>query len=62
MNTIDLNSALQAAETELDELAKQAREAYRRFRDLESQQTAKADEIRELKRQIRENAPEDRDS
>ena len=62
MNTVDLNSALQAAETELDELAKQAREAYRRFRDLESQQTAKADEIRELKRQIRENAPEDRDS
>jgi len=61
MNTVDLNSALQAAEAELDELARQAKEAYRRFRDLDSRQTAKGDEIRELKRQIRENAPEDRD-
>lgn len=49
-----LQDALAAAEAELDALSAQAKEAYRHFRKVDGQQTAKADEIRALKQQIRE--------
>jgi len=50
----DLQAELEAAEGELGELSRQAKDAYRRFRDLDSRQTAKAEEIKELRRRIRE--------
>lgn len=49
----DTAEALAAAEAELSTLAEQSREAYRRYRDLDAQQTAKADEVRELRTQLR---------
>ena len=58
----ELNLALATAERELDQIATQAKEAYRKFRALDAQQTVKADEIRELRQQIRQTAPEDRDA
>jgi hypothetical protein len=51
-----LKDTLLRAEAELSNLSAQTKEAYRQFRDLDAKQTAKADEIRELKRQIREAA------
>lgn len=45
---------LAAAEAELEALSGQAKEAYRRFRELDQQQDAKAAEIKELRLQIRE--------
>ena len=47
---------LAAAEAELEAMSAQTKEAYRRFRELDAQQTAKAAEIRELRFQIREEA------
>jgi hypothetical protein len=47
-------SRLAVAEAELHDLSEQARAAYRRYNELDQQQAAKADEIRELKREIRE--------
>lgn len=54
MSTADLQTALKVAEAELNLIAEQAKEAYRTFRALDQQQTAKADYIRELKRQIQQ--------
>lgn len=48
-----LTAALAAAEAELSALSEQSREAYRRYRDLDAQQTAKATEVRELRAQLR---------
>ena len=52
--TTSLGDALAAAEAELDTLAEQTSAAYRAYRDASDRQIAVADEIRELKRQIRE--------
>ena len=48
-----MQAELAEAEAELDAIAEESRAAYRRWQDLDRQQTAKADEIRELKRKIR---------
>lgn len=48
-----MQADLAEAEAELDAIAEESRAAYRRWQDLDRQQTAKADEIRELKRKIR---------
>lgn len=50
----DLQAELEAAEATLLQLSLAAKDAYRRFRDLDAEQTAKADEIKELHRRIRE--------
>ena len=49
-----LAGKLAKAEAELEEIAAQAKEAYRRYRELDQRQDAKATEIRELRFQIRE--------
>lgn len=52
--TTSLRDALAAAEAELDTLAEQTKAAHRAYRAASDRQDAVADEIRELKRQIRE--------
>jgi predicted nucleic acid-binding Zn-ribbon protein len=52
--TTSLRDALAAAEAELDVIAPQVKEAYRKYQELNDQQTAKGYEVRELRRQIRE--------
>lgn len=47
---------LAAAEAELTEVAGQAKAAYRKYAELDRQQTAKANEVRDLRLQIREAA------
>ena len=49
-----LHDALAAAEDTLSILTAQAGEAYQRWRMIDGQQTAKAAEVRELQRQVRE--------
>jgi hypothetical protein len=44
--------ALAVAETELDELSKQVQAAFRQYKKLDIEQTLKAAEVRELRRQI----------
>ena len=51
---VDLQAELDAAEATLLQLSIATRDAYRRFRDLDAAQTVKAEEIKELRRQIRE--------
>jgi len=48
----DLQAELEAAEATLLQLSLATKDAYRRFRDLDAAQTAKAEEIKELRRQI----------
>ena len=50
----DLQAEIETAEAELLQLSVAAKDAYRRFRDLDAEQTAKADEVKELRRRIRE--------
>ena len=47
---VDLQAKLEAAEAALLQLSIAVKDAYRRFRDLDAEQTAKAEEIRELRR------------
>jgi predicted nucleic acid-binding Zn-ribbon protein len=47
-------AALAAAEAELHDLGERAREAHRAWSALDQQMTRKADEIRELRKRIRE--------
>lgn len=54
----DLQAELEAAEATLLQLALAVKDAYRRYRDLDAEQTAKADEIKELRRRIRETVGE----
>jgi len=56
MSAADFETALVAAEAELNVLSEQAREAFQRFKQLDQRQTEKADYIRELRRQVREAA------
>jgi hypothetical protein len=46
---------LELAERQLSTLSEQAKNAYRQYRDLDSQQAAKAEQVRELRRRIRES-------
>ena len=48
--------ALATAEAELDALTAQAKEAFRQYRDLDAKQTAKASEVREMRRRFTANA------
>lgn len=50
----DLQAELEAAEAALLQLSVAAKDAYRRFRDLDAEQTVKAEEVKELRRRIRE--------
>ena len=52
--TDDLQAELEEAEAALLNLSVATKDAYRRFRDLDAAQTAKAGEIKELRRLIRE--------
>jgi hypothetical protein len=52
--TDDLQAELEAAEAALLQLSVATKDAYRRFRDLDAAQTAKAEETKELRRRIRE--------
>jgi hypothetical protein len=54
MATLTLRDQLATAEAELREIAEQSRAAHRAWADLDQKQTRKADEIRDLHRQIRE--------
>ena len=54
MNAMMLRDQLAAAEAELREIAEQSRAAHRAWADLDQKQARKADEIRDLHRQIRE--------
>jgi hypothetical protein len=51
-----LVSRLAEAETELHELSELVKTAYREYRTLDDRQTAKANEVKELRLQIREAA------
>lgn len=51
---VDLQAELEAAEATLLQLSIATKDAYRRFRDLDTAQTAKAEEIKELRRRIRD--------
>jgi hypothetical protein len=48
-----LEATLAAAEAELDAIAARAKEAYRKYRTLDNQQTTKATEVRDLRQKIR---------
>ena len=52
--TTSLRDALAAAEAALDPLTEQTKAAYRAWRAVSDRQRAVAEEIRDLKRQIRE--------
>lgn len=52
-DTTNLKDALNAAEAELKTLAEQTKAAYQAYFIADQRQTRKADQIRELKRQIR---------
>ena len=51
-----LVAAIEVAEADLHQMHEQAQSAYRAYRDLDAAQTRKADEIRELKRILRESS------
>jgi len=51
-----LKASLAAAEAELDVMAEETRAAYREYRILDDRQSAKALEVRDLRRQIPEAA------
>ena len=50
----DLAARIAAAEAELEQITEAARVAYRQWREIDQRQTAKAEEIKELRRQQRE--------
>ena len=52
--TTSLRDALAAAEATLDTLAEQTKAAHRAYRAASDRQDAVAEEVRELRRQIRE--------
>ena len=52
--TTSLKDTLAAAEAELDAIAARVKEAYRQYKTLDDQQTAKATEVRELRQKLRE--------
>jgi hypothetical protein len=54
MTTATLRDQLTAAEADLHEISEKSRAAYRRWQELDQQQTRKAAEAKELRRQIRE--------
>jgi hypothetical protein len=53
MQIPELYAALEAAKADLNMLSGQAREAHRRWAELDQRQTWKADEVRELERELR---------
>jgi multidrug resistance efflux pump len=48
----DLQAELEAAEATLLQMAIATKDAYRRYRDLDTAQTAKAEEIKDLRRRM----------
>lgn len=52
----DLVEAMDRADAKLDEASEEAREAYRRYQDFCTRQERRAEESREIRRQVRDLA------
>jgi N6-adenosine-specific RNA methylase IME4 len=50
--TTVLRDAIASAEVELEILSRQSKEAWQQYRKLDQQQTAKAEELKELRRKL----------